>query len=70
MLVVDGLDEAPPAEPGQLPCGLPPLLPGGTVIVTLTRPGVRLPHRVQAKVTRIDVEAPSNRDDLNAYLPG
>jgi len=68
VLVVDGLDEAPPAEPGELPFGLPPVLPAGTVIVALTRPGKRLSQRLQARVVRIDVESDLNRDDLAAFL--
>jgi WD40 repeat protein len=66
MLLVDGLDEAPPAVPGQLPLGLPLQLPAGAVVLATTRPGTRLP--VGMRVERIDVESQLNRDDLLVYL--
>ncbi len=66
MLLVDGLDEAPPVVPPQLPLGLPDRLPPGTVVVATTRPGTRLPAGM--RVERIDVENQLNRDDLRAYL--
>lgn len=66
VLLVDGLDEAPPAVPGQLPLGLPERLPPGTVVVATTRPGTRLPAGM--RVERIDVESQLNRDDLLVYL--
>jgi WD40 repeat protein len=68
VLVVDGLDEAPVAEPGQLPFGLPVSLPGGTVLVLTSRPGVLVPGRLGVELARIDVESESNRADLLAYL--
>ncbi|MCA1676308.1 MAG: hypothetical protein LC799_30410, partial [Actinobacteria bacterium] len=66
VLLVDGLDEAPPAAPPQLPLGLPERLPPGTVVVATTRPGTRLPAGMP--VVRIDVESELNRGDLLAYL--
>ncbi|MGH4015295.1 MAG: ATP-binding protein [Pseudonocardiaceae bacterium] len=66
VLLVDGLDEAPPAALPQLPLGLPERLPPGTVVVATTRPGTRLP--VGMRVERIDVESRLNLDDLLAYL--
>ena len=66
VLVVDGLDEAPAAPVGQMPLGLPPVLPAGVVVVATSRPGTPLPARVA--VERIDVEAQTNRDDLARYL--
>ncbi|MFN2496859.1 MAG: AAA family ATPase [Pseudonocardiaceae bacterium] len=68
VLLVDGLDEAPPAAPPHLPLGLPERLPPGTVVVA-TRPGTRLPAWMPRwEVERIDVESRLNLDDLLAYL--
>ncbi|MGH4026619.1 MAG: WD40 repeat domain-containing protein, partial [Pseudonocardiaceae bacterium] len=66
VVLVDGLDEAPPVVPPQLPLGLPDRLPSATVVVATTRPGTRLPAGM--RVERIDVENQLNRDDLQAYL--
>ena len=66
VLLVDGLDEAPPALAGELPLGLPERLPPATVVVATTRPGTRLPAGI--RVERIDVESQLNRDDLLTYL--
>jgi hypothetical protein len=68
VLLVDGLDEAPPVVPPQLPLGLPDRLPPGTVVVATTRPGTRLPAGMAMRVERIDVEGRLNRDDLRDYL--
>ncbi|MCW2877828.1 MAG: hypothetical protein JWQ95_1928 [Sphaerisporangium sp.] len=68
VLVVDGLDEAPPPEPGQMPFGLPTSLPAGTVVVATSRPGVAIPRRLGVEVARIDVESQSNRTDLLEHL--
>ncbi|HEY2793196.1 MAG TPA: AAA family ATPase [Micromonosporaceae bacterium] len=67
VLLVDGLDEAPTPPAGELPLGLPTTLPPGCAVVALTRPGVRLPHRV-GRVERIDVDSGLNRSDLAGYL--
>ncbi|WP_083873563.1 AAA family ATPase [Frankia sp. QA3] len=68
VLLVDGLDEAPLAAGGDLPLGLPPNLPAGTVIVATTRPK-SVPIPVGSRVVeRIDVESEANRSDLLAYL--
>jgi hypothetical protein len=56
VLLVDGLDEAPPVVPPQLPLGLPDRLPPGTVVVATTRPGTRLPAAMAMRVERIDVD--------------
>jgi hypothetical protein len=66
VLLVDGLDEAPPVVVGQLSLGLPDRLPPGVVVVVTTRPGTRLP--AGTRVERIEVEDHLNRDDLWAYL--
>ncbi|WP_241830121.1 ATP-binding protein, partial [Parafrankia colletiae] len=68
ILLVDGLDEAPPPPAGELPLGLPPALPPGTVIVATTRPKtIALPTGSRV-VERIDVESTTNRQDLLDYL--
>ena len=68
VLLVDGLDEAPPPTPGELPLGLPAALPPGTIIVATTRPStITLPVGSRV-VERIDVESTSNRRDLLDYL--
>ncbi|MFD4644194.1 hypothetical protein ACFWN2_43270 [Lentzea sp. NPDC058436] len=67
VLLVDGLDEAPPPAPGELPLGLPRSLPPGTVLIVTTRPGTRLPHGL-GRVHRIEVESASNRRDLASFL--
>ena len=66
IILVDGLDEAPPAAVGQIAFGLPTVLPPGVVIVATTRPGQRLP--TGAKVERIDVTGRANLDDLREHL--
>jgi len=66
VLLVDGLDEAPPTRVGELPFGLPPRLPPGTVIVATSRPGTSLPATTH--VERIEVEGQLNREDLRTHL--
>ncbi|WP_243408131.1 NACHT and WD repeat domain-containing protein, partial [Frankia canadensis] len=67
--LVDGLDEAPPAtSPGELPLGLPPALPPGTVIIATTRPSTVTFPAGSRTVERIDVESEFNRQDLLDYL--
>ncbi|WP_239309713.1 WD40 repeat domain-containing protein [Frankia sp. Cj3] len=68
VLLVDGLDEAPPALGGELPLGLPPSLPPGTVIVATTRPKTVAIPAGSRVVERIDVESAANREDLLDYL--
>lgn len=67
VLVVDGLDEAPP---DRMPFGLPSALPPGTVVVATTRPGVvsRMSMQAQVELIRLPVEDEHNHDDLNKYL--
>ncbi|CAJ64963.1 MULTISPECIES: NACHT and WD repeat domain-containing protein [Frankia] len=68
VLLIDGLDEAPVSVGGELPLGLPPNLPAGTVIVATTRPkSIRIPAGSRV-VERIDVESEANRTDLLDYL--
>lgn len=67
VLLVDGLDEAPPPLPGELPLGLPGQLPPGTVTIATTRPGTRLPIGL-GRVRRIEVESELNHRDLLEYL--
>jgi WD40 repeat protein len=68
VLLVDGLDEAPSPATSELPLGLPPSLPPGTVIVATTRPRtVAIPPGARV-VERIDVESVANRQDLFEYL--
>jgi hypothetical protein len=68
VLLVDGLDEAPSAAGGELPLGLPPSLPPGTVIVATTRPKTVAIPAGSRVVERIDVESAANRQDLLDYL--
>ncbi|ONH59045.1 hypothetical protein CcI49_18025 [Frankia sp. CcI49] len=68
VLLVDGLDEAPTPAAGELPLGLPPGLPHGTVVVATTRP-----KRINAPaggwvVERLDAESATNLRDLSEYL--
>ncbi|MGO1050163.1 hypothetical protein [Crossiella sp. CA198] len=67
VLLVDGLDEAPPPQPGDLPLGLPRQLPPATVLITTARPGTPLPAGL-GRVRRIEVESPANRQDLLDFL--
>ncbi|MCK2244767.1 MULTISPECIES: hypothetical protein [unclassified Crossiella] len=67
VLLVDGLDEAPPPRPGDLPLGLPRQLPAATVLIATTRPGTPLPAGL-GRVRRIEVESPANRQDLLDFL--
>jgi WD40 repeat protein len=67
VLLVDGLDEASPPLPGELPLGLPGQLPSGTVMIATTRPGTWLPM-VRGRVRRIEVESELNHRDLLEYL--
>ncbi|TCJ40420.1 AAA family ATPase [Parafrankia sp. BMG5.11] len=68
VLLVDGLDEAPPPPPGELPLGLPTALPPGTIIVATTRPKTLIIPTGARVIERIDVESVSNRQDLLDYL--
>ncbi|WP_239342118.1 AAA family ATPase [Frankia sp. CiP3] len=68
VLLVDGLDEAPPVPAGEIPLGLPPSLPPGTVIVATTRPRTVAIPSGSRMVERIDVESTANRHDLLDYL--
>lgn len=68
VLLVDGLDEAPATAAGELPLGLPPSLPPGTVIIATTRPRtVAIPAGARV-IERIDVESTANHRDLLDYL--
>ncbi|MBL7496891.1 ATP-binding protein [Frankia sp. CNm7] len=68
VLLVDGLDEAPPPAAGELPLGLPPSLPPGAVVIATTRPRtIAIPSGARV-VERIDVENSANRRDLLDYL--
>jgi WD40 repeat protein len=68
VLLIDGLDEAPPPPTGELSFGLPPSLPPGTVIIATTRPKmVAVPAEARV-VERIDVESAANHRDLLNYL--
>jgi hypothetical protein len=71
VLILDGLDEAPPSVvAGELPLGLPLGLPPGVVIIATARPGtIRIPSGVRV-VERIDAESVGNRQDLFEYLTG
>ena len=64
--LVDGLDEAPAPLTGEVPFGLPAVLPPGVVIVATTRPGHPLPPR--SRVSRIDVTGGANLKDLEEYI--
>ncbi|CUU53997.1 WD domain-containing protein, G-beta repeat-containing protein, partial [Parafrankia irregularis] len=68
VLLVDGLDEAPPPPSGELPLGLPTALPPGTIIVATTRPRTLTIPTGARVIERIDVESTSNRQDLFDYL--
>ncbi|MCK9904441.1 WD40 repeat domain-containing protein [Frankia sp. Cpl3] len=68
VLLVDGLDEAPPSKFGELPLGLPLALPPGTAIVATTRPKTVAIPTGSRDVERIDVESAANRQDLFGYL--
>jgi len=68
VLLIDGLDEAPPPPTGELSLGLPPSLPPGTVIIATTRPKtVAVPAEARV-IERIDVESAANQRDLLDYL--
>ncbi|WP_018502794.1 NACHT and WD repeat domain-containing protein, partial [Parafrankia discariae] len=68
VLLVDGLDEAPPPPVGELPLGLPTALPPGTIIIATTRPKTLTIPTGTRVIERIDVESTSNRQDLLDYL--
>jgi WD40 repeat protein len=70
VLVVDGLQDAPPVGPGQLPFGLPLSLPPGTVVVATSRAGMTVAQNKQVVVASIGLEPDSdhNREDLRAHL--
>jgi WD40 repeat protein len=66
IILVDGLDEAPLPEAGEVAFGLPRTLPAGVVVVATTRPGHPLP--AGARVERINVTSQANLDDLRAHV--
>ncbi|MEU1840241.1 hypothetical protein [Micromonospora chersina] len=66
VILIDGLDEAPPPSAGEVAFGLPRTLPPGVVVVATTRPGHPLP--AGARVERIDVTGQANLDDLREHV--
>ncbi|MEX5710288.1 WD40 repeat domain-containing protein [Parafrankia sp. FMc6] len=68
VLLVDGLDEAPPPLLGELPLGLPTALPPGAIIVATTRPKTLTIPTGTRVIERIDVESTTNHRDLLDYL--
>lgn len=70
VLVVDGLDEAAsPPGTGELPLGLPTLLPPGTFLVVTYRKGSRLRSPEVPSITLpIDEGDHRNVRDLHAYI--
>jgi WD40 repeat protein len=72
VFLVDALDDAPPRGPGELPFGLPPSLPPGTVAVVTCRSGARqgVFGPGQAILARINLDQRSvqNQADLLSHL--
>lgn len=69
VIVMDGADEAETA-PGELPWGMPPLLPEGVFVIGTYRTGSPPAHAASSTVLRIDRDDPRHRADLKEYLHG
>ncbi len=67
VLVVDGVDEAEPAESG-LPLGLPPLLPEGVFVIATCRPGTAVPVESPSLWVSIARDQSENTADVRLFL--